>query len=562
MKKILSGLVFIIACLSMSSVVFAESDYKAVEKYANDLGYAVINSSYENIHNDTIVVLRPMVKKEITATPMAIANKVEATYDNYIVSVRNVNETQEFSFLANITVEGNDVFLVLYDNEGGIKINLANKSIDSVWASHHSCDSWHCVYYYIIANWLKDFSLWLRCGTEIAGCVGSGGTVCEPLIDCATGLLGSGIVKCIGNSCYWYRCQQDCSTNNYLADYSNYCSGNQVWRAKYYNSYKCPDNVGYGVYSNCMVDYQKSYWTNIEYVETCSQFCSGGVCNVPTTTTTIPDTCQLTSPQAKAYDTHSITVNFNVNHKVKYIKRALNSNAFYTVCTDCSSYFKTNTFSDGNKQLALRAVDYNGNIFCQKTVDFSVDTVQPSISRISPAANSYVMSPSEFSITYSEKNLKSISLFYGLPGQYKELVMGNCEAGLGKTCKVNVDLSSYIGQTISYYFVVSDAVHSKTSKVASINVISPQIKCAGSSLTLSKISASKWRVRYNYGTEVLTDVNALFVGSSGESESTTCGVNSLRPGGLCYFISPIANPVAARVRATCLGTVPIIATWP
>jgi len=217
--------------------------------------------------------------------------------------------------------------------------------------------------------------------------------------------------------------------------------------------------------------YTNPIWFNVHDCSTTTTSTTTTTTTTSTTTpTTIPPICELTSPQNKTYDTHYIEINFNVDHQVKYIKRALNSDTFYIVCSDCSSYTKTISFSDGAKQLKMRAVDYNSNIICQKTVNFSVDTVLPTISKITPTNKSYVKGNAEFSVRYTEKNLKSVSLFYGTNGIYKEFALSNCEPGSYKMCKASVDLSSYDGQQVAYNFTIGDVVHNKSSKMMVVNV--------------------------------------------------------------------------------------------
>ncbi|MDP3026862.1 MAG: hypothetical protein Q8N63_04080 [Nanoarchaeota archaeon] len=66
---------------------------------------------------------------------------------------------------------------------------------------------------------------------------------------------------------------------------------------------------------------------------------------------------------------------------------------------------------------------------------------------------------------YSEDNLKNVTFYYG--NQSKTL---SCQSGNNKNCTTNLDLSSYDGQYLDYWFVVSDYVRNVSSKSTRIKV--------------------------------------------------------------------------------------------
>lgn len=103
-------------------------------------------------------------------------------------------------------------------------------------------------------------------------------------------------------------------------------------------------------------------------------------------------------------------------------------------------------------------------------VSFTVDSKKPRITKTFPLSS--ITNDFLFSVWYSEENLKDneITLYYGEDSTTEE-----CESGINKQCNfTGVDLSSYDGEEIEYWFEISDEVNTAYSKKTKIKVdVSP-----------------------------------------------------------------------------------------
>ena len=104
-----------------------------------------------------------------------------------------------------------------------------------------------------------------------------------------------------------------------------------------------------------------------------------------------------------------------------------------------------------------------------------------------------------------------------------------------------------------------------TSSTASVNASTQvQMACAGSTITLTNITPTLFKVTYDVGTATLTQVNVTFVDYNGSTSTLVCS-SSLTAGGVCSAMlnqTTILSPVVARARALCQGSAPVIDTWP
>ena len=183
----------------------------------------------------------------------------------------------------------------------------------------------------------------------------------------------------------------------------------------------------------------------------------------------------LNSPEGKIYDTTRILIDVSVSLKVDKIEYSDNGGAFNTLCTNCDNYSKKKTFNYGDHTLVVRATI--GSKTVSKTVEFSVDNKPPRILKQYPLVGKYTNG--SFTVVYTEENLKAITLYYKGISElaYKSMTKNDCESGKNKECIFNVDLSSYDGQRIKYYFVVQNDVSEATGRVqvANVDVKIPEI---------------------------------------------------------------------------------------
>lgn len=232
-------------------------------------------------------------------------------------------------------------------------------------------------------------------------------------------------------------------------DEYKYCKGKDI-----YAKQNCTD-VGCSL-GAC---YNNGWYIKEKLVETCQFNCNNGKCLEPFNLT-------IQSPTEKIYDTSMI--NFNVSSSVKlsrldYIDYSQKSPKWLTLCTKCSTFSRKLSFNDGTHDLEIKATDSYGNSE-SKNISFSIDSKEPKTITTKPRKNDE-SNGSLFYIKYSEDNLKNITLYYG-----EQNITLSCSPGNNKNCTTSLDLSSYDGQYLDYWFVVSDYARDVSSKSTRIKV--------------------------------------------------------------------------------------------
>ena len=140
---------------------------------------------------------------------------------------------------------------------------------------------------------------------------------------------------------------------------------------------------------------------------------------------------------------------------------------FKILCNNCNQYGflkkKTQSLHEGFNNITIRAIDMFGNINEEK-ISLFVDSKEPNIMDILPKRNA-VINGSFFFIKYTEENLGNISLFFN-----PNITLSGCLSGINKNCSINVNLSSFNGQFIDFYFALSDVVRTVLSKVIEVKI--------------------------------------------------------------------------------------------
>ncbi len=135
------------------------------------------------------------------------------------------------------------------------------------------------------------------------------------------------------------------------------------------------------------------------------------------------------------------------------------------LCPNCAEYRKSANFKQGFNDITIRAV--KGGEVLEKRIRFFIDNQKPRITKTLPAQKKF--SSGDFIIYYDEDNIKSITLSYGSSDAPITKALTGCESGKKKNCTATVDLSSFDGQEISYWFTILDVadnlVASKPIKV-------------------------------------------------------------------------------------------------
>jgi len=271
-------------------------------------------------------------------------------------------------------------------------------------------------------------------------------------------------------------------------------------------------NIGYG--NSCDKNYNWDDQASIGCTVKCSP-----ITTTTTTTTTISSLLvNVRSPENETiFGNRKFPILLTTNQLVN-VFRALNSNFFSRVCSNCSSYSTNMSAHEGENRLSLKFLDQKGNELLTRTIYFFIDSITPRIITYQPLNNSYVKGIAQFTIKYTENNVKSISLYYGAKGTLFEFPLSNCESGSVKTCSGKINVSQYDGSQIYYYFVVRDSFHSTYSKLRYVNVDNTNPIITVNSPLNQTYSSSSVRIDLQLSEEV----DSLKMSTNGGSFSTLC----------------------------------------
>ncbi len=138
------------------------------------------------------------------------------------------------------------------------------------------------------------------------------------------------------------------------------------------------------------------------------------------------------------------------------------------LCPNCKSYKRSQYVKEGFNDFTLRAVI--GDQIVEKHITFTIDSKKPVISKVLPLANSFASG--DFSILYSEMNLKKVTLYYGILNQtMKNISKTDCPSGVKQQCDLSVNLSMFEGKEIVYWFNITDIANTMiASKAVKIKV--------------------------------------------------------------------------------------------
>ncbi|MDD5193671.1 MAG: hypothetical protein PHF67_03725 [Candidatus Nanoarchaeia archaeon] len=164
----------------------------------------------------------------------------------------------------------------------------------------------------------------------------------------------------------------------------------------------------------------------------------------------------IKNPIEDTYNYKKLNLNLDSNVVLSKLEFSEKNSRWTTLCTNCKSYNKQKSFNDGSYDLTFRGTLTGGQTIFNQT-SFTIDTKDPKILKTEPKNKDFARG--NFYVKYSEDNLKEITLFYGNKGITKNDT--ECPSGKNQECFFNVDLSSFDGQTISYYFAVTDIAKNK-----------------------------------------------------------------------------------------------------
>jgi hypothetical protein len=136
------------------------------------------------------------------------------------------------------------------------------------------------------------------------------------------------------------------------------------------------------------------------------------------TVDTIPPNISILSPEDKTYNTSDVRLDFTVNEPVSWIGYSIDGQTSVTVTGNTTL---TGLF-DGMYSLAVYAKDDAGNTGTSEIVDFSIDTISPRISILSPENKTYAATDIPLNLTVNEKGSQ---ITYSLDGQENVTIAGN-----------------------------------------------------------------------------------------------------------------------------------------
>lgn len=113
---------------------------------------------------------------------------------------------------------------------------------------------------------------------------------------------------------------------------------------------------------------------------------------------TLPPRLSVVSPENRAYNVSSIPVVFTANKLISWSGYSLDSWANVTI----GEHATLTGLSDGNHSIAVYANDTFGNMGSSSTVYFSVDTVRPTVSVLSPESKVYGTNEIQLNFTTDE----------------------------------------------------------------------------------------------------------------------------------------------------------------
>lgn len=131
------------------------------------------------------------------------------------------------------------------------------------------------------------------------------------------------------------------------------------------------------------------------------------------------------------------------------------STSWKSVCKSTTHCLKKIRFREGLNEITIKAVDNSGN--SENTdLSFFTDSKDPKIKKAEPKRG---FANGDFYVEFQEENPVELTLFYGNSSKVVD-ISNECEASTNSNkkyyCNTNVDLSSYSGQEIEYWWALED----------------------------------------------------------------------------------------------------------
>lgn len=186
--------------------------------------------------------------------------------------------------------------------------------------------------------------------------------------------------------------------------------------------------------------------------------------------TTAPVINSFTTNVTGAYVNFSINLTEAYLNKIEYLDYNDSKQTWKTLCSSLKNSICTTkvSFKDGLHNLAIRISDKAGYTLTQNVSAFT-DGTKPVIAKTLPASGSYTNGT--FIVTYTEANLQSVILTYGIKGSYTSVIIPGCISGKLQNCSVMPGLSGLENKKIDYWFTLNDiGFNSVNSSKATVTI--------------------------------------------------------------------------------------------
>lgn len=162
------------------------------------------------------------------------------------------------------------------------------------------------------------------------------------------------------------------------------------------------------------------------------------------------------------YNSKSIIFNVKLDESATISYTDLLTDRTIRICSDCEEFNRKKSFNEGTNKILVRAIDRNGNEN-STYVTFFVDSKKPKIKSVIPKKG---FVNGSFEVVFQEENPKKLTLYYGniqSGNKNKDLNLATeCSIEKSKTtCRTNVNIADYDGETIEYYFLLKDIANNE-----------------------------------------------------------------------------------------------------
>jgi hypothetical protein len=153
-------------------------------------------------------------------------------------------------------------------------------------------------------------------------------------------------------------------------------------------------------------------------------------------------------------------VEINTTRKSKIDIIDMVSNEGKNLCMHCNYFRKMMFFKDGWNDIIIKSA-VAGEVQSER-ISFFIDTKKPRIIKTWPLQSEFANG--EFKVSYEENNLEKVELSYGEKDNINVIEL-SCESGK-KECALYLDLNSYEGKAIYFWFTITDIAnnHVNSSK--------------------------------------------------------------------------------------------------